>query len=831
MTQYELWVELLRAKGLRPEKRRGYWMAHCPAHNDPKKSLSVSEGRDGRVLAYCHAGCPFEAIRDALDVSNAPRSAFSGRSRASKPDPPSTPQPLPSGRNTTIYRYTDANGDDVLAVVRRDMASGKRISQWRPADGGWIAKGVPGNVKLPLYRLPALLAVPPDQGVVVVEGEKCVHACLDLWPEQPVTTWAGGTKAWQRSDWTPLANRTITLVADGDAWGHAVMGEIAARLAALGCKVWMVLPPADGSDIADWIEADPTGRNAGEMIRRHRMRWLPRAVETDAEDGEAAEAAVVAEAEGIVADLATEPLRTNQHYRLLGLHGDLIAVRIAAGRLMYRSRESLMNPSTLLALASDEKFWLSLTDGNPLTVVQSRMLGSAIVRQADRMGQVDLHRITGRGAVRTPEGEVLFHLGDRLWRGDGEMSLEDGMTEGGPVFEADSRLPLGAAATDDEMRAIGESVMQYRWASPVDGRRLMGWIVAAIIGGALEWRPHILMNARAGSGKSWLLDHVVEPLMGPLCHRIADATPAALSRQTASSSLPVVWDEFEPDDPGVTELFKQLRIASGAAGMRLRADNTSGGVFVQRARYCALLAGAAAPKLSRADASRMTLVRLGDEVADWPSVRNAIKGAMGAAAAARSRIVQRSAGLVAETSRVAAEFQDDGLDSREALATAALTVGWQAWGVDNATVWAGTDAGSRDDAEGCLLDMLALKWRGEGKDRSLLGLIRSRDTALEYAAADLYGVRRGEDGSLLVAADHRGLASALSRTAWGSTDLAKLLRQLPGAHLTNHPRRFGNLRSRAMQISASTLAVLGVDLDSELDPEGDEPMPDPEMDF
>ena len=33
------------------------WMACCPAHEDRKPSLSISSGRDGKVLVRCHAGC------------------------------------------------------------------------------------------------------------------------------------------------------------------------------------------------------------------------------------------------------------------------------------------------------------------------------------------------------------------------------------------------------------------------------------------------------------------------------------------------------------------------------------------------------------------------------------------------------------------------------------------------------------------------------------------------------------------------------------------------------------------------------------------------------
>ncbi len=45
------------------------WKALCPAHDDREPSLSIKEGDDGRVLLYCHAGCPTEGVLRALDMT------------------------------------------------------------------------------------------------------------------------------------------------------------------------------------------------------------------------------------------------------------------------------------------------------------------------------------------------------------------------------------------------------------------------------------------------------------------------------------------------------------------------------------------------------------------------------------------------------------------------------------------------------------------------------------------------------------------------------------------------------------------------------------------
>lgn len=47
---------------------RNHWQGHCPSHEDRSPSLSIGEGRDGRTIIYCHAGCSADAIVAALGL-------------------------------------------------------------------------------------------------------------------------------------------------------------------------------------------------------------------------------------------------------------------------------------------------------------------------------------------------------------------------------------------------------------------------------------------------------------------------------------------------------------------------------------------------------------------------------------------------------------------------------------------------------------------------------------------------------------------------------------------------------------------------------------------
>jgi hypothetical protein len=68
MTPVAIVVNALETHGCRPRERAGGFVAHCPAHDDGRASLVVTEGADERALLRCWAGCATESVVDALDL-------------------------------------------------------------------------------------------------------------------------------------------------------------------------------------------------------------------------------------------------------------------------------------------------------------------------------------------------------------------------------------------------------------------------------------------------------------------------------------------------------------------------------------------------------------------------------------------------------------------------------------------------------------------------------------------------------------------------------------------------------------------------------------------
>ena len=115
-------------------------------------------------------------------------------------------------RIENVFTYTHPTSGRVeLAVVRwwHRQQQKKKFTQVSPTPGGFWLKGVIGQN--PIYNRKR---VAEADTVVVVEGEKCVHALHDI--GIIATTSPAGAMNGDKADWTPLAGKTCILWPDAD---------------------------------------------------------------------------------------------------------------------------------------------------------------------------------------------------------------------------------------------------------------------------------------------------------------------------------------------------------------------------------------------------------------------------------------------------------------------------------------------------------------------------------------------------------------------------------------------------------------------------------------
>lgn len=176
------------------------FVALCPAHDDRRQSLSLSDGDLG-VMATCHAGCSIDAIAESIGIEI--KDLFYESAPAAQ-------------KNTVVaqYEYRDEHGE-LRYVVERRLP--KDFRQRRPdGAGGWIWN-LKGVEPLP-YRLPEILAADLLEPVLIVEGEKDVDA---LWSRGFVATCnSGGAGKWRRDLGSYLSGRRVIVLPDNDEPGH-----------------------------------------------------------------------------------------------------------------------------------------------------------------------------------------------------------------------------------------------------------------------------------------------------------------------------------------------------------------------------------------------------------------------------------------------------------------------------------------------------------------------------------------------------------------------------------------------------------------------------------
>ena len=222
-----------RATDFHPRKSQSGWRAQCPAHDDNQPSLSVSEGREGKVLIRCHAGCETPSIvaaigmtmRDLMPASRwgvdeTPITPAKQEVSSTTSSTDSAKRTFPNARMAVVnleqrhgemshlWTYPDSNGTPVGMVVRWDLDDGgKEIRPIARHDDGWALTAMPRP--RPLYRLNEVWEALANgcRTVLVVEGEgvaDCGQAIVDAIDEEPVvtvTTWAGGSNSVDASEW------------------------------------------------------------------------------------------------------------------------------------------------------------------------------------------------------------------------------------------------------------------------------------------------------------------------------------------------------------------------------------------------------------------------------------------------------------------------------------------------------------------------------------------------------------------------------------------------------------------------------------------------------
>ena len=767
------------------------------------------------------------------------------------------------------HDYYDEDGRHWCTVARYEP--GRKLPKVMPHTpcnehgGWWYARpdheGLPDedrlDGKIPLYGLGELMRGVEEQAdrqIWVVEGEKCADAINQLprgGPGEPralppAVTLMGGSKTKKDlHDLEPLHHRRVLLIADTDQPGRDFMKALARLLYRRASEVRICLPPGEGGyDVAD-ARAEGGWKGIVEWVSEHVLEYSPPAPE-----------------EAIDTEAAGWDIGDNDYFRVIGTQGDkLIVQEKATHTLTYLPRNRVSDAGNQQMLAPDD-FWRSMAGKDGLSKTFSRLVGDELLNAGRRKGEIAPEETFGLGAASIDD-QVVYHIGNELLvQKTGNRALETSvdLTEAGDqfdmVFLPRSRIRLRDDPSWDEYgRELHDAILEYRWRQRSHGQIFLGWMVASLIGGALEHRPAIWLVGSRSSGKTYLLEKVLDPMHGNFRRSFADPSEAGVASKLGSDSLPVTIDEFEPEGERWRAILNLMRQATSGTAERVR-GTASGGSMSWHPRFSLMLSSIDQPKLKASDESRIWTIQLAAQGVDnWQAVNRRILLACDPQRMSmiRTGIIRHAPEIVraAQSMALKAQTDDPGLESREAMIAGALTAGCHWLSGRRMNEWAvlqrpaGFQASEEEAHIAPLLAVLSLSdkvgnsvltlsemlhegWVDAQTGKLITMRVTQGGNVNEGAQAQAKRMGfRFHKGRLAMALNHDPLTALMRHTRFPDHDLDKLVMRIEGAEI--HTARSGNRgrldfgrQQRFCVLFPEALAVtLGIlDQDEVTDPQG-----------
>ena len=863
-------VRLMEEDGVRFAQKTGSeWLAHCFAHEDSNASMSINVttglyncftcGERGNTYIYLtqrrnltHAEASkilheegewtddkiTHDANKAREITDEKHRQRKGLPRAAK-NIPFKSQGLPK---VMEHEYHDEKGQLIVLVARyarwndEKGKNDKKFLQFTPAQRGkwWACGPLADNLppedrriqKHVLYRLSELLKGEKGSPIWVVEGETCVNAVLDTpmggdRPNPLCTSLIGGSKTpLNKQDLSPLFGRNVLLLADGDKGGREFMIRLGAFLTRNGCNVKYVLPKGeDGYDIA---------RAIGEGGWKSAAQWMKLVGAVKTPEIEKVNLNLPEKENGD----GTPPLTDTQHFKVLGLEPDgLTAVFLVkkTNVILRRQIPTLHSEGNLITLAP-LAFWQTLGEG-AFNSAKRIAFSDELIRAVEHAGVIDGAKLPlGRGCINLDDGSIIFNLGNKFLCDpiNGVFTNTRKLDESPAMLEPGSEITLVSSRSDEVEqygRDLAGAIMKYRFESDIDARRLLGWMITALIGGALPFRPMLWLNAPSHTGKTFLVTDVLDPYFGNLLHVFNDPKPAGISQTVRSDSLPIIIDEFEPEKRNEyvwREILALIRSATSGKFERVR-GTPQGYAISTMPRFSAVVSSINKPYMSEADSSRLIQCKLSrSSVFNWASVKKGIKESTtkDKMKKLRTHVIKSAPRIISLILDEQERMTEQGrIGTRENQIFSALTVGAGFLSGDFTSTWV-----EREEDEGIydvLKHILGVSIRVPAERDTTLA--ESLIHALEQAAntenthsfsrkiAEQHGVcfyldEMEDQSCLLIAYESPQLRSLLRGSEFEGISLLDYLRMVPGAY-TPYTESGNRMRKRFAGQQRFTIAI------------------------
>ena len=539
---------------------------------------------------------------------------------------------------TNLWAYHDHTGAILMYDARVDFSDGsKMVVPMHWAGDSWKNGTIPDN--RPLYNLHK---IPEAKTLVIVEGCKTAAALEQYFPNSTIVTWQGGSNAVNKTDWSPISNKSrVIIIPDADMklapendqplpWekqpGTKAALEIAKIISNQGCTVYLVNTQdqaikKDGWDFADALAEGWEKNKVLEYINSHLEIYGDKDADIDDIEfdyGEKTEGKPEETVKGYDCD----------YYKILGRHGKKYCIYLKQTKAVVEyTAKDIASKGGLMEIAP-MSYWYDTfgvdeenKKGDIVRKLNWDNVADHIMRESQKAGLYDIQAVRGRGAWKDKDRTVI-NVGNSLIileKNKEPYTIETHALDTKFVYETRPRVDISLRnpLKDEYSSKLIDCCRLVRWQDRRSGDILAGWIFASFVGGVLPMRSHIYIAGAKESGKSWVIKNIVNRIFGDYKLSVGGvSTEAGIRSALGSDSFPVIFDESEAEDQSdkdrMQRIFNLARLAATNEGNNVAKGSASGEAQLYSVRSSFLFASINPSMTRDADISRTIKITIKD---------------------------------------------------------------------------------------------------------------------------------------------------------------------------------------------------------------------------
>jgi phage/plasmid primase-like uncharacterized protein len=230
---------------------------------------------------------------------------------------------------------------------------------------------------------------------------------------------------------------------------------------------------------------------------------------------------------------------------------------------------------------------------------------STLKARCRNAGFFDPEKMRGRG-VWSDGGRIVVNTGEQLYEDGKPVSRLE--TQYHYLRTKEIPFRIGNSFNTDEMQQL----LAVFGSLSIKGKQgfiyLAGWVVQAQIFAVLPWRFHIWISGDRGSGKStvqsWAGDLLIRPSLN------LNSSAAGIRQDIQSDTIPVIYDESEPDNNRLKEIIELARATNSNNGFDTKRGTPSGKAIVYNTQTCFCMGSIQKGIEKSADISRFFVIEI-----------------------------------------------------------------------------------------------------------------------------------------------------------------------------------------------------------------------------